>query len=55
MKFLFLVMQIVGFMVGVVPLIRKLMIGSDAPLHVIQDSVTMLGSVCMPKLLVTNL
>ncbi|KAL9328335.1 hypothetical protein ACSQ67_003338 [Phaseolus vulgaris] len=47
--------SIVGFMVGVVPLIRKLMIGSDAPLHVIQDSVTMLGSVCMPKLLVTNL
>jgi len=43
-------MQIVGFIVGVVPLIRKLMIGSDAPLHVIEDSVVMLGYVCIPKL-----
>ncbi|WVZ12302.1 hypothetical protein V8G54_016832 [Vigna mungo] len=42
--------SIVGFIVGVVPLIRKLMIGSDAPLHVIEDSVTMLGYVCNPKL-----
>lgn len=40
--------SIVGFMVGVVPLIRKLMIGSDAPLHVIQDSVTMLGEAAIP-------
>jgi len=38
-------MQIVGLIVGVVPLIRKLMIGTDAPLHVIEDSVTMLGYV----------
>ncbi|KAH1224171.1 Protein PIN-LIKES 3 [Glycine max] len=34
---------IVGFIVGVVPQIRKLMIGGDASLHVIQDSVTMVG------------
>ncbi|KAK7367165.1 hypothetical protein VNO80_09174 [Phaseolus coccineus] len=40
--------SIVGFIVGVVPLIRKLMIGSDAPLHVIQDSVTMLGEAAIP-------
>ena len=31
--------------------IRKLMIGGDASLHVIQDSVTMVGYVCIPKLL----
>ncbi|KAH1266747.1 Protein PIN-LIKES 3 [Glycine max] len=41
---------IVGFIVGVVPQIRKLMIGGDASLHVIQDSVTMVGYVCIPKL-----
>ncbi|BAT99844.1 hypothetical protein LR48_Vigan06g063500 [Vigna angularis] len=40
--------SIVGFIVGVVPLIRKLMIGSDAPLHVIEDSVTMLGEATIP-------
>ncbi|XP_014617064.1 protein PIN-LIKES 3-like [Glycine max] len=42
---------IVGFIVGVVPQIRKLMIGGDASLHVIQDSVTMVGYVCIPKLI----
>lgn len=36
-------MQIVGFIVGVVPQLRKFMIGSDAPLHVIEDSASMLG------------
>ncbi|XP_014519218.1 protein PIN-LIKES 3 [Vigna radiata var. radiata] len=40
--------SIVGFIVGVVPLIHKLMIGSDAPLHVIEDSVTMLGEATIP-------
>ncbi|XP_047176122.1 protein PIN-LIKES 3-like [Vigna umbellata] len=40
--------SIIGFIVGVVPLIRKLMIGSDAPLHVIEDSVTMLGEATIP-------
>ncbi|KAL2348726.1 hypothetical protein Fmac_002726 [Flemingia macrophylla] len=39
---------IVGFIIGVVPQIRKLMIGSDAPLHVIEDSVTMLGEAAVP-------
>ena len=36
-------MQIVGFIVGVVPWLRRLMIGSNAPLHVIEDSASMLG------------
>ncbi|XP_027913068.1 protein PIN-LIKES 3-like [Vigna unguiculata] len=40
--------SIVGLIVGVVPLIRKLMIGTDAPLHVIEDSVTMLGEAAIP-------
>ncbi|KAG5060873.1 hypothetical protein AAZX31_01G143400 [Glycine max] len=39
---------IVGFIVGVVPQIRKLMIGGDASLHVIQDSVTMVGEAAVP-------
>ncbi|RDX79175.1 Protein PIN-LIKES 3 [Mucuna pruriens] len=39
---------IVGFIIGVVPQIRKLMIGSDAPLHVLEDSVTMLGDAAVP-------
>ncbi|AES95391.2 auxin efflux carrier family protein [Medicago truncatula] len=34
---------IVGFIVGVVPWLRRLMIGSNAPLHVIEDSASMLG------------
>jgi hypothetical protein len=38
-----LFMQIVGFIVGVVPKLRSLMIGSNAPLHVIEDSASMLG------------
>lgn len=36
-------MQIVGFIIGVVPQLRSLMIGSNAPLHVIEDSASMLG------------
>ncbi|TKY70218.1 auxin efflux carrier family protein [Spatholobus suberectus] len=39
---------IVGFIIGVVPQIRKLMIGSSAPLHVIEDSTTMLGEAAIP-------
>ncbi|XP_020227003.1 protein PIN-LIKES 3 [Cajanus cajan] len=39
---------IVGFIIGVVPQIRKLMIGSDAPLHVVEDSATMLGEAAVP-------
>ncbi|CAJ1930730.1 unnamed protein product [Sphenostylis stenocarpa] len=41
-------MQIVGFTVGVIPPIRKLMIGRGAPLYVIEDSVTMLGDAAIP-------
>ncbi|KAK7406964.1 hypothetical protein VNO78_08600 [Psophocarpus tetragonolobus] len=39
---------IVGFLVGVIPQIRKLMIGNNASLHVIQDSVTMIGDAAVP-------
>lgn len=39
---------IVGFIIGVVPPIRKLMIGSNAPLHVIEDSATMVGEAAVP-------
>lgn len=35
--------QIVGFIIGLVPVLRTFMIGSNAPLHVVEDSVSMLG------------
>ncbi|CAL0313088.1 unnamed protein product [Lupinus luteus] len=41
---------IVGFIIGVIPQIRKLLIGNDAPLHVIEDSATMLGNAAVPTL-----
>ncbi|CAL5188295.1 unnamed protein product [Lathyrus oleraceus] len=39
---------IVGFIVGVVPQLHSLMIGSNAPLHVIEDSASMLGDAAIP-------
>ncbi|WJX55980.1 hypothetical protein P8452_41688 [Trifolium repens] len=41
---------IVGFIVGVVPKLRSLMIGSNAPLHVIEDSTSMLGEAAIPTI-----
>ena len=35
--------QITGFVIGVVPQIRTFLIGSNAPLHVIEDTAFMLG------------
>lgn len=40
---LFWVGQLVGFVVGAIPLARKALIGESAPLHVIQDSASLLG------------
>lgn len=37
--------QIVGFIFGAITWMRKLVIGDDAPLRVIQDSVKLLGYV----------
>lgn len=39
---------IVGFIIGVFPLTRKLIIGSSAPLHVVQDSASLLGDAAIP-------
>ncbi|KAK2975678.1 hypothetical protein RJ640_027781 [Escallonia rubra] len=39
---------IVGFIVGAVPWLRKLVIGDDAPLRVIQDCVQLLGEATIP-------
>lgn len=36
-------MQIIGMIIGVVPQFRKLLVGDSAPLHVVQDSVVVLG------------
>ncbi|KAA8547622.1 hypothetical protein F0562_004051 [Nyssa sinensis] len=39
---------IVGFIIGIVPQIRKLMIGGTAPLRVVQDSTSLLGDAAIP-------
>ncbi|XP_027178915.1 protein PIN-LIKES 3-like isoform X2 [Coffea eugenioides] len=39
---------IVGFIVGLVPPIQRLMIGASAPLHVVQDSALLLGEAAIP-------
>ncbi|MED6194042.1 hypothetical protein PIB30_024809 [Stylosanthes scabra] len=39
---------ICGFMIGVIPQLRNVLIGSDAPLHVVEDSVSMLGDAAIP-------
>ncbi|VFQ61480.1 unnamed protein product [Cuscuta campestris] len=42
--------KIVGFVVGVTPQIRRLLIGDSAPLHVIQDTALLLGDGSIPTL-----
>ncbi|CAI9778741.1 unnamed protein product [Fraxinus pennsylvanica] len=37
-----------GFVVGLVPQIRKLLIGDSAPVHVIQDTALLLGGGAIP-------
>ncbi|XP_048230776.1 protein PIN-LIKES 3-like isoform X2 [Ricinus communis] len=39
---------IVGFIVGAVPQIRELLIGTNAPLHVIEDSASLVGDAAIP-------
>ncbi|KAJ1394968.1 Membrane transport protein [Sesbania bispinosa] len=39
---------IIGFIVGLVPQLRKVSIGDEAPLHVIQDSASFLGDAAIP-------
>ncbi|XVF62339.1 hypothetical protein PTKIN_Ptkin08bG0208800 [Pterospermum kingtungense] len=38
----------IGFAIGAVPQIRNLIIGSNAPLHVVQDSASLLGDAAIP-------
>ncbi|RXH98540.1 hypothetical protein DVH24_010865 [Malus domestica] len=42
--------QLVGFAIGVIPQIRKLLIGDGAPLRVIQDTAYLLGDGAIPAL-----
>lgn len=37
------IVQIVGFIVGLMPMLRNSMIGDEAPLRVIEDSTMMIG------------
>lgn len=39
---------IVGFIIGMTPPFRKLLIGNDAPLHVIEDAASLLGDAAIP-------
>ncbi|XP_056169985.1 protein PIN-LIKES 3-like [Syzygium oleosum] len=39
---------IVGFIIGTTPLLRKATIGDSAPLHVVQDSASLLGDAAIP-------
>ncbi|XLU32781.1 hypothetical protein S245_068847, partial [Arachis hypogaea] len=39
---------ICGFMIGVIPQLRNVLIGSDAPLRVVEDSASMLGDAAIP-------
>ncbi|XP_020992308.1 protein PIN-LIKES 3-like [Arachis duranensis] len=39
---------ICGFMIGLIPQLRNVLIGSDAPLRVVEDSVSMLGDAAIP-------
>ncbi|XP_050235425.1 protein PIN-LIKES 3-like isoform X2 [Mercurialis annua] len=41
---------IVGFLIGVIPFIRRLMIGADAPLRVVQDTTSLIGEAAIPTL-----
>ncbi|EXB56256.1 Uncharacterized transporter [Morus notabilis] len=41
---------VVGFVIGLIPQIRKTLIGSDAPLRVLQDSASFLGDGAIPAL-----
>lgn len=38
-----LVAQVVGFLVGSIPQVRKVLIGNSAPLRVVEDSASLLG------------
>ncbi|CBI37491.3 unnamed protein product, partial [Vitis vinifera] len=42
---------IVGFIIGMVPHLRKLIIGGTAPLHVVQDSASLLGDAAIPSII----
>ncbi|TXG68422.1 hypothetical protein EZV62_003357 [Acer yangbiense] len=39
---------IIGFMVGVIPQLRKVIIGDSAPLRVVQDTTSLLGDAAIP-------
>lgn len=41
---------ILGFIVGLVPVLKNLLIGDEAPLHVIEDSVLWMGDAAVPVL-----
>uniref|UniRef100_A0A803MHR3 Uncharacterized protein n=1 Tax=Chenopodium quinoa TaxID=63459 RepID=A0A803MHR3_CHEQI len=41
---------IIGFMIGMISPLRNLLIGNDAPLHVVQDSAYMLGDAAIPAI-----
>uniref|UniRef100_A0A803KWC3 Uncharacterized protein n=1 Tax=Chenopodium quinoa TaxID=63459 RepID=A0A803KWC3_CHEQI len=50
MAYASLSMAIIGFMIGMISPLRNLLIGNDAPLHVVQDAAYMLGDATIPAI-----
>ncbi|QCD82190.1 Auxin efflux carrier [Vigna unguiculata] len=48
--FVFLLLQIIGFVIGITSPVRHLIIGRGAPLHVVEESTSMLGEAAIPTL-----
>ncbi|KAK4266186.1 hypothetical protein QN277_027146 [Acacia crassicarpa] len=42
--------SIIGLIIGVIPPFRKALVGENAPLHVIEDSISMLGDAAIPAM-----
>ncbi|XP_004515379.2 protein PIN-LIKES 3-like [Cicer arietinum] len=42
---------VVGVIIGIVPQLRKVLIGESAPLHMLHTSVAMLGDACIPTMI----
>ncbi|KAK4266185.1 hypothetical protein QN277_027145 [Acacia crassicarpa] len=40
--------SIIGLIIGVIPLFKKALVGENAPLHIIEDSISMLGDAAIP-------
>ncbi|XP_054807057.1 protein PIN-LIKES 1-like isoform X5 [Prosopis cineraria] len=42
--------SIIGLIIGAIPQLQKILVGENAPLHVIEDSISMLGDAAIPAM-----